>query len=400
MTRVYYEDRVSLVERIVEVRVEGSATYVARLPERRVTARRMYSSGWRIGVGVTSVPATGAAKGVGLADADLYTGSYSIGVEDVDEEVVRLAVERAAAIIASEGCTPIVRARYAVLERSILHGGGTASERKGYSMLEVEARCPQGVGVFSISEAGARAFDPSISRLAAVEALRTAKHSTVASRLNPLAAGRWTIILSREASASLAEAIAEMLSGDAPRVYLGDGLASSQLTIYDDPYSPIAPGARLFDDEAVRTRRKTLVEEGKAVDYLHTRETALRHGGRPGNAYGLLQPPKPHYSVLTVKPGDWRLEELEEETRRAVMVDSLRTWWVEDRIVTLVPARAWLVERGDVKPLKVSRVRIRVPNETSTIDAVTRSYWVVSRTYMESVVSVVAPTIRLIGYVD
>ncbi len=397
-----YEDRVEV--KLVETKLvydSGSvSTFTVESPVLAVE-RRFERGVWIIGG--KRVRVGGGLQQVGLAEAELYTGSHRVGVEPFNEDMALSVAEEAAAhaIDARLDCSPRIEISYKVLERAIRHPEGVASESIGIGSLRVSVRCHSGIEASStVSELGLNVIlDPRVAKLVATDALITARVHASGSRLNPLHSGKWTVVLRRDAAAAVADAVATLLRGDSPSARVGEKLGSRLLEIVEDPYQPV-PGHRVFDDEAVRVKRRSLVEEGEVVGYLHTRATAARMGEEPGNAVGLVTPPRPGPSVLVFKAGDWREDELLEETRRGIVVDSVRTWWLEGRSLTIIPLRAWLVQRGDMKPLIVSRIRLRFGVETATLDAVSRTVWSITRVEDYRAYSIVVPTIRLLAYVD
>lgn len=64
---------------------------------------------------------------------------------------------------------------------------------------------------------------------------------------------------------------------------LGKKIAGDNVTIVDDPLIEEF-GFFPFDDEGVEAKRKVLVENGVLKGYLHSKETAKKLGGEPGNA--------------------------------------------------------------------------------------------------------------------
>ncbi|MEM0316292.1 MAG: TldD/PmbA family protein, partial [Archaeoglobaceae archaeon] len=64
---------------------------------------------------------------------------------------------------------------------------------------------------------------------------------------------------------------------------IGEKIAGDNVTIVDDPTIEEF-GFFPFDDEGVIAKRKVLVENGVLKSYLHSRETAKKLGGVPGNA--------------------------------------------------------------------------------------------------------------------
>ena len=67
---------------------------------------------------------------------------------------------------------------------------------------------------------------------------------------------------------------------------LGTGIASSALTLRDDPLLPGLLGSAPFDSEGVPTRNKAVVENGILKTFLHNLKTAAKDGVAPtGNGF-------------------------------------------------------------------------------------------------------------------
>jgi len=399
-----YRDIVRLHSRVLEVAWRLGSFEVNRY-EAVFSGQRVYAGAWTI-VSSSSeqVPEVKhIVRGNGrLAPAKLYSDRYSVGVENVHENEL---VEFVEAIANFEEWNPNeveVDLTYSVEKRVIEHPEGVAEEVKGFTLVNIAvARKGRAVSL-GIGFLGApqRSYIGLLRSF--LEDLATrARLLPHAQRLNPLAAGRWTVILYRDAAAALAHELSHLLEATSlQRLPLGFRV-SEELSIQDDPFYPQSPAYRLFDDEAVEVKRKTLIDAGVVVGYLSTRETAGAGIGEPGNAFGLFHRPIPRHTTLYVKPGDWRENELLEETRHAILVDEILEANVADGVITIVPESAWLVERGNiVRPVIVSRVRIRVTKELRTIDAITRTPWLRVGFEKGAIVCELAPAIRLQAYVD
>jgi len=366
-------------------------------------AQRVYNGAWII----TSAPRveelgeltvhTPVYRGRGcLAEARMYHGRACIGGEGGVEDVVRL-VER----VVGEGDVELVASMYHVRRAIRWPRGGEAVEDKRFTVVTLAAAAGRGAVSASVGFLGAPRSEHVVALRRIVEELKyRASLQAKAGMLNPLASGRWDVILTRDASAALLHEIGHCLQASNPSKLPRGARLHEELTIIDDPFYPGSPAARLFDDEGVEARRKTLVEDGVVREWLETRETACRTGGRPGNAVGLFHRPFPGWSTLVMKQGDWREDEVLEETRRGIMVDSVAEAWLDDKgVITIVPESAWYVERGSLTPLRVSRVRVRL-RDLSSIDAIGRRRWLRVGLEKGYVVAEAAPTVRLKAYVD
>lgn len=174
--------------------------------------------------------------------------------------------------------------------------------------------------------------------------------------LSPLLRGLpLQVILDEAAGASLAHELAHLLEGDARRA---EGWKVPEgFELVDNPALPHSYGYRVWDDEGVRAQVKTLLSP-QASNALHTRLTAGELE-EPGNARGLEHVPIPLFSNVYVRPGDWRRDEIIEETRRGLLVRGVIRAEVDlrDGRFELVPEVAYLVERGELKePLRNVKV--------------------------------------------
>ncbi len=105
---------------------------------------------------------------------------------------------------------------------------------------------------------------------------------------------------------------------------IGEKVASSDVCIYDDP-TLMEFGFYPFDDEGVKAERKKIVEEGILKSYLHSRETAAKLGGLPGNAraQGVAEPIV-RMSNTYMGEGDYTLDELIEEAENGIFLAGSR----------------------------------------------------------------------------
>jgi len=94
---------------------------------------------------------------------------------------------------------------------------------------------------------------------------------------------------------------------------LGEEVALDTVNIYDDP-SIMEFGFYPFDDEGVKSEKRAIVERGVLKDFLHSRETAAKLNGTPGNARGQgVAEPLVRMSNTYLEEGDYSFDELLEE---------------------------------------------------------------------------------------
>ncbi|RLF14872.1 MAG: hypothetical protein DRJ66_05260 [Thermoprotei archaeon] len=177
--------------------------------------------------------------------------------------------------------------------------------------------------------------------------------------LNPLFSGfKFEVILDYDVSAAFVhEAIGHMLQADnymtrrARRLPIGLRISSDELTIYDDPTVPNGFGSYICDDEGIRADRKTLIEDGIIVSFVNSRSSAAFFNMEPtGNGRGWNNVARSMMSNLVVKPGDWRPNEMIEETKRGIVLQGLIMGRYDENGNVIIEAENGIyVERGEVK---------------------------------------------------
>ncbi len=137
--------------------------------------------------------------------------------------------------------------------------------------------------------------------------------------MDPVLAG----VFVHEAFGHAAEAD-HVLQGASVLSKLGEKVAGENVTICDDPTLKEF-GFYPFDDEGVEAKKRVLVREGVLVDYLHSRETAAKLNGKPGNgrAQSTLEPIV-RMSNTYIEAGDYSLDELLEEAKNGVFLAGTR----------------------------------------------------------------------------
>jgi len=114
--------------------------------------------------------------------------------------------------------------------------------------------------------------------------VRAAQKALAALTAKPAPAGRFTVIfhpsitglLVHEALGHNAEADAVWAGESILEGRLGDEIASPAVSVYDDSTLPGRFGSFAYDSEGTPGRRRTIIEEGRLVAYLHSLETAAK----------------------------------------------------------------------------------------------------------------------------
>jgi TldD protein len=173
--------------------------------------------------------------------------------------------------------------------------------------------------------------------------------------------GRMPVVLSSEAGGTMIhEAIGHGLEADLAQqglsVYskrLGEEVASSLITVVDDPTLPQKRGSYAFDDEGVPSRRTVLVEKGILKSYLYDRLTALEEGVESsgnGRRESYQQKPIPRMSNTMILPGGMSPEEIVHSVEKGLFVKKMGGGQVNtvngDFIFEV--SEGYLIEKGSV----------------------------------------------------
>jgi TldD protein len=144
-------------------------------------------------------------------------------------------------------------------------------------------------------------------------------------------AGRMTVVLSSEAGGTMVhEAVGHGLEADlcgqGRSVYsgkLGQEVASSLITVVDDPTLPGKRGSYNMDDEGVPASKTILVKNGVLVGFMSDKLSALKDNlPRTGNGrrQSFRHWPIPRMSNTIIEPGDHDPEEIVRTVDRGLFV--------------------------------------------------------------------------------
>lgn len=134
---------------------------------------------------------------------------------------------------------------------------------------------------------------------------------------------------------------------------IGEQIASPLITIIDDPtlhefgYYP-------FDAEGAQSKRTEIIKSGVFNSYLHSRETAAKLGGTPGNcrAQGYSMPVV-RMSNTFIDNGDVRFEEMLEEIKDGMYLIGSRGGQVNtgEGIFQFNAEKGYLIKNGELTEL-------------------------------------------------
>lgn len=209
-------------------------------------------------------------------------------------------------------------------------------------------------------------------------AARRARNIAYAKQLHPLKRGlKWDVVFDHVAAGAIFHELAHLLEADVThlKIKIPSRITTVNLTIIDDPTIPWGYGSYAFDDEGVYAKRTTLIEGGEIVSLIHTRLTSKTWGVKPtGNARGIFHKPKALMSNIVVKPSDWTLQELIEETKEGIYVEGLvKADISSEGIITLVPEACWIIKRGELEDaVMVNYIKLQIPKHLNMIEGIGR----------------------------
>ncbi len=129
------------------------------------------------------------------------------------------------------------------------------------------------------------------------------------------------------------------------------------VTIVADATYPGGLGTFYYDHEGVKAQKTTLIDKGKFVGYLSSRETApligldRSSGASRASAYNRM--PLIRMTNINLQPGDWKYEEIIEDTKDGYMFDTNVSWSIDDLRLSFQFGCeiGWRIENGEITGL-------------------------------------------------
>ena len=232
------------------------------------------------------------------------------------------------------------------------------------------------------------------------ELVSRAKDMLKAKLLSPLERGKsFKVILDSETAGAFAHEVAHMLEADTFQGKFFHGLdVYEDFVLEDNPTIPGAYGSFTWDDEGVRGTRKTLIKKGE-IGLLHTRLTA-KDDEKPGNAHGITHIPRPTVSNVYIRPSDWSLKEMFEDTKNGIYVKGLVKAEVDtlDGKFELVPEIAYLIRDKKLdEPIKQLKLVDNIRSAIQRVDAIGKLATLRPNVEKGFCISEGAPHIRISG---
>ena len=204
--------------------------------------------------------------------------------------------------------------------------------------------------------------------------------------------GNYPVIYDNRVSRSLAGHFASAINGASIargtsmfKDMMGEAVASSSVTLIDDPLRPRGAGSRAFDGDALPVSRRVLIDEGMLQSWLLDLSSAAQLGLAPtGNAKrSLANPPSPGTSNLILENGTHSLDELIKDIEQGFFITELMGssvslitgdysrgaggFWIENGEITWPVGEATIA--GNLKDMFASLTPANDPDTTSSVIA-------------------------------
>lgn len=156
---------------------------------------------------------------------------------------------------------------------------------------------------------------------------------------------------------------------------IGEQIASEIVNIFDDASMKEGFGYYPYDVEGVKTKPNQLVENGKLISLLNSRETASKLGMKSsGNARSIIaDQPIVRMSNTYLQPGDNTFEELIEDIPDGIYLKGSRGGQVDTGkgIFQFNAAEGYLIENGEITtPLRDVSLSGNILETLKNIDAI------------------------------
>ncbi|MEM3623092.1 MAG: TldD/PmbA family protein [Candidatus Bathyarchaeia archaeon] len=157
---------------------------------------------------------------------------------------------------------------------------------------------------------------------------------------------------------------------------------SEKVNIVADATVPKGLGTFGFDDEGVPAKKVYLIKEGIFVGYQSSRETAaelnLKESSGGMRADSPLALPIIRMTNINLLPGDWKAEEIVEDTKDGILITTNRSWSIDDKRVNFQFGTeiGWRIKNGSREKMIKNPTYMGVtPQFWGSCDAVSKDDW-------------------------
>ncbi len=157
---------------------------------------------------------------------------------------------------------------------------------------------------------------------------------------------------------------------------------SEKVNIVADATAPMGLGTFGFDDEGTKAKKVYLVKEGIFVGYQSSRETAAQLGLKESSggmrADSPLSLPIIRMTNINLLPGDYKAEDIIEDTKDGILITTNRSWSIDDKRINFQFGTeiGWRIKNGSrEKTIKNPTYMGVTPQFWGSCDAVSKDDW-------------------------
>lgn len=137
-------------------------------------------------------------------------------------------------------------------------------------------------------------------------------------------------------------------------------LGNEIVSIIDDPTIPGTTGFYLYDDECIKARPRYLIKNGMLNELFLNREYAMRFNTKSNaaaRATTYAREPISRMANTFFEPGDYTKEELIEDVKEGILMNSFTEWNIDDRRFQskYVGHEVFLIKNGEITDTMVRR---------------------------------------------
>jgi len=157
---------------------------------------------------------------------------------------------------------------------------------------------------------------------------------------------------------------------------------SKHVNLVADATTPGGLGTSGYDDEGTKAKKVHLIKEGLFTGYQSSRETAaeLNLGESSGGmrADSPLSLPLIRMTNINLLPGDWKKEEIIEDTKDGILVMTSLSWSIDDKRINFQFGTeiGWRIRKGNKEEMLKNPTYMSVtPQFWGSCDAVSKDDW-------------------------
>jgi TldD protein len=157
---------------------------------------------------------------------------------------------------------------------------------------------------------------------------------------------------------------------------------SKKVNIVADATVPKGLGTFGYDDEGTQAKRVNLIKEGMFVGYQSSRETAKELGLKESSGGMRADSPSAlpiiRMTNINLLPGDWKAEEVVEDTKDGILITTNRSWSIDDRRINFQFGTeiGWRIKNGSRENMIRNPTYMGVtPKFWGSCDAVSKDDW-------------------------